>query len=312
MRYAFIKTIFCLFLCSFITQFAHAQGCSDAGFCTVNSFKPQQATDSMHQQKQQFKIGVGYGKADHAIQVFSYYAEYGYRFNDTWSIDAKVTGLGQSGPDAISNAPVNVNNISDFYLTSNIRLNPHLRMTIGLKIPFNSANAKQNGVALPLDYQSSLGTLDILAGLGGSVGQFQWVAAFQQPLTQNGNTFIQGARTKPADAAFFQSTNNYKRSGDVLLRLALPLVWTKSLTVTPSLLPIYHLSNDLYTDESGVERSIASSQGLTFNFNAYFDYQIAKNKTLQLNFGFPIVARKVRPDGLTRSLALGLEYQVRF
>ena len=73
------------------------------------------------------------------------------------------------------------------------------------------------------------------------------------------------------------------------------------LKLTPSILPIYHLTNDKYTDESNIKTEIKGSRGLTLNGNLYLDYEINSKSVLQLNLGMPFVVREVRLDGLTRS-----------
>lgn len=75
---------------------------------------------------------------------------------------------------------------------------------------------------------------------------------------------------------------------------------------------MYHLGNDTYVDELGSTRQIDGSNGLTLNVNAYADFVIGNNGMLQLNFGMPLVVREARPDGLTRSLIVNLEYALRF
>ena len=136
--------------------------------------------------------------------------------------------------------------------------------------------------------------------------------ALQQPLTQNDNAFI--ADDYPPESEFrnYQSTNKYKRSGDILLRISYPLTIGKKLIFTPSLLPIYHLHNDKFTDTDGIEKEIDGSQGLTLNANIYFDFQLNEKSSLQLNAGAPMVIRDARPDGLTRHFIVSFEYRIRF
>ncbi|MEW6654566.1 MAG: hypothetical protein AB1394_14030, partial [Bacteroidota bacterium] len=44
------------------TNISYGQGCSDAGFCTISSFKPN-STDSTEVLNNQLKIGAFYGNA---------------------------------------------------------------------------------------------------------------------------------------------------------------------------------------------------------------------------------------------------------
>jgi hypothetical protein len=163
-----------------------------------------------------------------------------------------------------------------------------------------------------MDYQASLGTFDVIFGIGYEINKIKLVAAVQQPVTQNDNQFI--AANYPADSELksFQSTNKFKRSGDILLRVAYPLTLNSKFKVTPSLLPIYHLKNDKYTDEFNNMREINGSKGLTLNGNIYIDYQLNNKNILQINMGMPFIVRDMRPDGLTRSFIVNLEYRIKF
>ncbi|MFN4974152.1 MAG: hypothetical protein ACK5GV_02780, partial [Bacteroidota bacterium] len=62
-------------LASVISYSGNAQGCSDAGFCTINSFKPQLAADSAKNWKSHVKIGGFWGSADNSIAVYGSYVE---------------------------------------------------------------------------------------------------------------------------------------------------------------------------------------------------------------------------------------------
>nr|NQU90430.1 hypothetical protein [Bacteroidota bacterium] len=85
----------------------------------------------------------------------------------------------------------------------------------------------------------------------------------------------------------------------------------RRIRITPSLLPIYHLANDKFTDADGIEKEIANSHGLTLNGNVYFDYNLNGKSGLQISVGAPFFAREARPDGLTRSFVLNLEYRIK-
>ena len=57
-----------------------------------------------------------------------------------------------------------------------------------------------------MDFQSSLGTFDLILGIGFNISRFQVITALQQPLTQNDNAFI--ADDYPLESEFrnYQST----------------------------------------------------------------------------------------------------------
>jgi hypothetical protein len=102
------------------------------------------------------------------------------------------------------------------------------------------------------------------------------------------------------------------RSNDILLRVSYPVLLNSKIKLTPSLLPIYHLTNDRYRDQNNNEYEIIDSKGLTLNTNLHVDYIINQRQSIFFNVAFPILIRESRPDGLTRSFVLSLAYGLKF
>jgi hypothetical protein len=299
----FLKVVFFLALRCVTELPVYAQGCSDAGFCTLPGLKPKTDTTTY---TYTLKIGSNIGSADNNISVWGTYAEISARLHAKMQVHAKVSTLAQSGNG------ISVKGFSDVYLNVSYQVVPTLSFLVGSKVPLTNGNTSRNNVPLPMDYQASLGTWDVIAGLSYNLRQWQFMWAIQQPITQNKNSF--SAEEYPATSALanFQTTNKYTRKGDMLLRIAYPVLVRKKIKVTPSLLSIYHIGNDTYQNEVGSNVVIANSQGLTVNATVFIDIPINKKSAFQLNGGVPFVVREARPDGLTRSYVLNLEYQVRF
>lgn len=274
-----------------------AQGCSDAGACSIYGDHTAADTNSYHQ----IAVGMSSGKADNAIIVWGQYLEYQWRASDVVGLSAKVTSLAQSGND------LSVFGLGDIYLTSALRVTDDITVTIGGKFPLTDGNRMDNGNALPMDYQSSLGTTDILAGLTYSYDNMRFALALQQPLTQNNNQFLAGDLTTEQQ---FISTRNFKRSGDIVGRISYGIPLSEQWKLTPSFVPIVHLGNDRFTDGGGREVAIENSQGLTANANIFLDYSVKQGQSLQVNIAMPFIVRKSRPDGLTRSFLAGIEYRI--
>jgi hypothetical protein len=293
-------TLFCL-----ATNYSYGQGCSDAGFCTINSFKPN-STDSTEVLNNQFKIGAFYGKADNSISVYGNYLEYNRQLSKKFGLDAKLTTISQNGNG------ISTFGLSDIFVNANFIASEKVKLTLGAKIPLSNASKTNDKLPLPMDYQASLGTFDLIIGIGYEIKKIQFIAAIQQPLTQNDNQFIATNYPTNSELRTFQSTNKFERSGDVLLRLSYPININSKLKLTPSILPIYHLRNDKYIDEFNVKQEIKGSQGLTLNGNAYLDYEINSKNIIQLNLGMPFMVRDSRPDGLTRSFIANIEYRIKF
>ncbi|MGI8892384.1 MAG: hypothetical protein ACR2GN_02880 [Bacteroidia bacterium] len=295
------KSVLLALLGIFSFLYSTGQGCSDAGFCTINTFKPN-SEDSIPSLKNHLKTGINYGAADHNISVLGAYIEYKRQLNNFLTTDLKLTSASHKGNN------ITTFNLSDIFFNLNYIPVEKLRFTIGLKVPLSDGNDKKNDLPLPMDYQSSLGTFDLIAGIGYKINRLDLVAAIQQPLTQNKNEFFADIYAHDDLFSSFQSTNNYKRSSDVLIRISYPFSFGDNFKIIAGLLPIYHLNNDKYTDLTGTEREIKGSHGLTLNGNIYFNYFINRNNSLQLSFGAPLIVRDQRPDGLTRSYVVNLEY----
>ena len=296
--------IFCTFLLVLSIQISFTQGCSDAGFCTISSLKPSE-NDSIHAKMNQLKVGSFFGSADNSILVYGGYLEYNRQLNGKFGADIKLSSLAQNGND------ISVFGLSDLFVNVNYAPTPLLSLTLGTKIPLSGAGRTLDGLPLPMDYQSSLGTFDLIFGIGYQIKKFQLVAAIQQPFTQNKNAFSHLLYPESSPLNAFQSTNQFERSGDVLLRFSYPIEVLKNVVLTPSLLPIYHLSEDRYFDGFAM-REIEGSQGLTLNGNLYIDWSLDEKSSLQLNAGMPFLFREARPDGLTRSFIATLEYKIKF
>ncbi len=282
-----------------------SQGCSDAGLCTIKSFKPSGDFEQSGNPKNQFRVGISGGSADYDITVFGAVLEYSRHINNALSIDTKIGLISQTGND------INTAGFSDIFLNLNYKATKQLHLVLGTKVPLSNADRQKNGLPLPMDYQSSLGTFDLLAGVGYNYKKWKFNLGWQQPLGQNNNNFL--AENYPVSSPLrkFQSTNNYVRKGDLLLRVSYPIQLTSKLIFTPGLLPICHLGDDEFTNLNG-KQIIHGSKGLTVNVNAFLNYQITKLSAIEFSVGSPLIVRDVRPDGLTRSFVSSVQYQLSF
>jgi hypothetical protein len=281
-----------------------AQGCSDAGFCAMGAFKPFNPKAASYDNK--LKFGLSFGQADKSISTIGNYIEYGRTLTPTIGLDVKLTTLSQSGNSVSSFG------LADLFVNGSFKLNDDVKLAVGAKFPLNDGNTKKNNLPLPMDYQASLGTVDLIAGIAYNVKNFQLFAALQQPVSQNKNQYLGALYPANSKLSTFFNSRNFKRSGDVLLRIAYPVTVNNKFKITPSLLPIYHLANDKFTSFTNVETEIKDSKGLTLNANVYLDFEVNKKSNFQITVGSPFVVRKARPDGLTRSVVINAEYAIKF
>ena len=304
MKLRLLKTLVTLILILFVTTQSQAQGCSDAGFCSVgNGFKSMDVS-----LKNNFEVGAIYGIAEENVDVYSQYASYTRDFNSKFSMSFKVTSQFATGDFGTSA------NLSDAYVTGNYKFKlaskSRLSVLMGFKVPFNSANEKIDGNSLPMVYQSSLGTYDVISGVSLTFDKWDFNVAYQLPLTKyNKNSYFSGSLS----TTDFQSTNLFGRKSDGLFRATYKIKTSnEKFTFKPNVLVIYHFGEDTFENTIGVREKIAGSDGLTLNANVIASYKLGFNSFLETSVAVPLVVREARPDGLTREFTIGLAYKVNF
>ncbi len=286
-----------------------SQGCSDAGFCTLDGIKTKDNESSVGKEifRNTAKYGLSFGSTRYSVQILTPYAEFGRNIGDNFILSIRVLAAARFG-DYTSTF-----DLSDAIFTGGFKLSEKIRIMGGLKIPFNNADKSYNGEPLPMAYQSSLGTFDVILGSSYSNKNWLFVFAWQQPLNHNNNTYFEGISGEPSLENYL-STNYYGRSGDVLLRVSYvqKLVGkSKKLQFVYSILPVYHLQNDTYEDINGERKILDNSGGLTLNLNIFAKYEFSNGSFIEFTLGAPVLAREIRLDGLPQ-FALGFEFVKKF
>jgi hypothetical protein len=111
----------------------------------------------------------------------------------------------------------------------------------------------------------------------------------------------------------FPSTNLFERKPDALVRATYSIKTpNKKFAFKPNILFIYHLGEDSFENILGKREAIVGSDGLTVNGNLITNYTINSQNSIELSLASPFVVREIRPDGLTRSFVLGLQYKLTF
>jgi hypothetical protein len=308
-----ILTIFILFL-SVYSHKAYSQGCSDAGFCSIDGIKqdntmlhdsiPFDSAPSVNT----LKTGLSLGNTRYDVWIINPYLSYSRKFNDHMAVSVKLDGQYRMGQ------LTHVAGFSDITLSMSYKLHEKVGVIAGGKIPLSNANRKYKGISMPMAYQTSLGSYDAIVGAQYAHKNLFVVLGWQQPLIQNANSFMSGSFSEKQLGATYPETNTFLRSGDVLLRVSYrhkPKNCMKKFLFTYSLLPIYHLKNDRYTNAENKIVEIRDSQGLTFNTNIFVNYYMNSKTSLELSTGFPLLARQVRPEGLSQ-FAVTIELIRRF
>jgi hypothetical protein len=157
-------------------------------------------------------IGVG----DESVFVVTPAIQYENQLSDRWGIQAKVTANYADGNLGSTFGA------GDLYVSATHTILTSLRwktsFTLGTKLPLNSGDLKEDGRALPMQYQSSLGTIDVIVGVSVTNNVCQFSAGWQQSVSGNNlNNFLPDSWDN-ADAKAYPPTNDFDRKGDVLLR----------------------------------------------------------------------------------------------
>lgn len=287
-----------------------SQGCSDAGFCSLGALKNvTQGT----QPKRILDVGFNFGYGEQKTLTYNPYIQYGVVLSDRISVQAKLTSTYAKG---FLGSKFNLGDIYGVitYTPATTSSNS-LRFIGGVKIPLTTANDKNSaGLALPLDYQSSIGTYDIIGGMNYIInGHLEIDAALQVPLFQNNkSSFFPDNFPPDSRLNNFPPTNQFRRKPDVLFRLGYYIKLPASISLKPNLLAIYHTGNDSYVDRTGSRVALIGSKGLTLNEGITITKQFSNNNRLELIAAMPVIGRKLRPDGLTRKWVLNLQYSIAF
>ncbi len=277
----------------------YAQGCSDAGFCTIGSIKPR-GIDSLSVKNEKLTVFFANGIGDENVYVFTPGIQYDKKFNRRWAVQAKITANYTSGN--LGNAFGGGDVFLSGTYTPKVKGKWVKSYLLGTKLPLNKSDIRYGDKPLPMQYQSSLGTIDLIVGFTITNNRLFFATAIQQPLTgRNGNTFLPVYWNTP-EADAYPPSNDFNRKGDILARVGYDIIRNNKLTLNAGLLGIYHLGEDTYIDgnESSKPIALIGSEGLTLNCTASAWYRIHSKFSVGLLGGVPFVVRDVRPDGLTR------------
>ncbi len=296
---------FLVFLILVINSMAlHSQGCSDAGFCSINGMNPASHIDSTDEKYQSLELGITNGIAQFGVYIANPYLQYSFDFTEKITVSTKVNYA------IISGSLTSNNGLSDLFTSVNYKFNKSFSMINGVKTPFNNANNKYQDYSMPMSYQTTLGTVDYLFGLTYKKEKYLISVGLQQPIIQNNNAFFTSNLTPFGLDSNYISTNRYIRKSDVLIRFNyMPSLSSEKVKLTVGLLAIQHIANDEFTDIDGIQKEIVGSKGLTLNVNAITRIALNQKSYLDFTLGVPVMSRDKRPDGLSQ-LAVNVAYGI--
>lgn len=292
-------------------QNSKAQGCSDAGFCTIGGLAHQEMPDSTQTRnfKNSAKLSFSYGLGEQNTSIYQIITDAEIKFIKNYSVQFKI-------PYVYANGNLGSNNgMGDLVVSFNgkyrLKNKAVLNATIGGKFPTGKTDDGSASLSLPMPYQTGLGTYDLILGASLQFQQWNFGAGYQRVLkNQNKNNFLYGETLLPVKNAYFES-NLLDRGDDALLRIERNFKIRK-VNLSVGLLGIYRLQKDKITWIDGKQGELDGSRGLTLNITGTAQYEFSGRTGMALMFGAPVLVREVRPDGLTRELVTTLSFQFHF
>ena len=290
-----------------------AQGCSDAGFCTMGAMKPDQPYNKKVQLRlRTMELSFYRGTTTLTPVIYVATADFNFSLNQKNTFQLKVPYQFVSGRLA------NTGSVGDISLcfTRNIFSSDKfdLNLSVGGKIPTNQSDKSVDGRPLPMYYQTSLGTYDFITGLSFINRKWLFATGIQIPLNENNNQFIWSAWNGTDEKAYvdlYTQAKNLRRGIDVMLRVERNFRWSQ-FNCSIGLLPIYRINRDEFTNSDNIRVIREDASGLALSGIVTAGYNFNTRSGVRLLIGQKIIQRDLNPDGLTRELVNSVTYIYRF
>ncbi len=179
---------------------------------------------------------------------------------------------------------------------------------LGTRLKSNNSDFEINGNPLPMAYQTSLGTYDILTGIFYYWKKWDFYVAYQHPFNRNNNQYLHPAEETDNNKLYYESAQ-LKRGDDMYLRLQRTFVVKVKNSIKATLLGIYRMQQDqiIKNDENIY---LTGSNGITINLGVTYIQKLKTGKSFEYSLSFPVIDRKYRADGLTRNLVAGVKLEL--
>ena len=285
------------------------QGCSDAGFCSMGSIKSSQNNDTLHAA---IGISQNIGMGEEGVLILSTQLEFKLMPWNNGLISVKAPYTFVSGNLGSVNGP---GDLTISYTHKIIEDDDYyVMLNLGGKIPSNASDKRNKAdKPLPMGYQISLGTTDLIIGASLFHQEWHFAIGYQHAFNRNENGFLHSIPEWAGDinAEEYFESNKFKRGDDIMLRIEKRFE-KPNVTYFAGILPIYRIQKDEIID-NGKTIALDGSSSVTINLNGGLLYKLSNQTDLNISMGVPTLFRRVRADGLTRlfSLTVGIEKKFR-
>ncbi len=279
-----------------------SQGCNDAGLCTLGDFGSSKH-DNISKYQNELTYSLGLGEQQTIIQSVQY-------DNRILIVDNKLQISLRVPFHYIYGNLAQTYGVGDISLGLNYiipsKSKSRFSILLGTKLPVNDANKSINGKGLPMVYQTSLGTYDLMAGVNMVLEKWHFGVGYQQPFGENKNTFTYSSWEGNQDALNYFQSAYLTRGSDAIILADRYFLFDKNSLKT-GLLAIYRVEADQIIIDGETE-SPDGSKGLTLNVTLEYKIPLKNNDKIRLTAAAPLITREYRTDGLTRTFVLAFTY----
>lgn len=301
----FFTGIAIIFWFSLTVNSLFGQGCSDAGACSIGSMdEPYLENAETELPKIMLSYDQSFGLGEKFVFISQTSLTLEHRVLKNTSYLVRVPFIFTSGnlgnTSGIGDVLISV--VQQVYQKNNSQLG----FLAGVKLKSNNSNISFAGNPLPMAYQTSLGTYDIIVG-----GQYLWKSwdfylAYQHPFGRNENEYLNSPLETNENKIYFESAQ-LKRGDDLAFRVQKTFGLKKQQNLLAGVMTIYRIqkSEIVKADQNVI---LDGSNGLTLNLYVTYVKKLKGNGILYLTGAFPLIDRDYRADGLTRNFVLSIRF----
>lgn len=291
-----------IFLAGFaLTNSLYAQGCSDAGACSIGSMDENELKKT-----EPYKLKISFDQSVALGEKFTFISQTAVtldvRVFKSTSLVIRTPFIFTSGNlgNSTGIGDVLVSLIQQVYQGNESQFG----LLLGGKLKSNNSNFSFYKSPLPMAYQTSLGTYDIILGAQYVWKTWDFYFAYQHPFGRNENQYLNNPTVTDENKIYFESAQ-LKRGDDLALRVQKTFQIKNKQSLLPGIMPIYRIQKSLII-KNDQEVILDGSNGLTLNLYLTYMKPLKNNAILYLTAAFPVLERSYRADGLTRNFVISL------
>ena len=297
-----------------------AQGCSDAGFCTMGAMKPDQPFNKKIELRlRSMDLSFYRGQTTLSPVIYVATADMNFGLNSRTSFQIKVPYQRVSGNLGETSGLADLS----LCITKNIYTSElfDINLSLGTKIPTNDSNKDAADTLaggrrpLPMYYQTSLGTYDFITGISLISREWLFAAGVQHPFNRNDNQFRWSDWPDYPTPEYLEDNDpavELKRGTDVMLRIERNFRFSR-VNFSAGLLPIYRITRDEIFRPATMKREKPDgTTGLALSAIITAGYNFNVRSGIKFLYGKKITQREFNPDGLTRNAVTTISYYYKF